>query len=191
MNTEIIIAVLLGIGLSASSGFRVFIPLLVASVASYFDVLHLGQGFDWLGSVPSMIVFGVAAVLEVIAYYIPVVDNFLDTIATPLAIGAGALLTTAVLPIDENLSRWAMGIIIGGGSAASIQTGTSLLRLFSTKATLTTANPIVSTTENVSATTSSILALFFPVLIGIIFLIIIGYVLFRMAKWKQSRNSSS
>ncbi|TXH60454.1 MAG: DUF4126 domain-containing protein [Bacteroidia bacterium] len=191
MNTEITIALLLGIGLSASSGFRVFIPLLVASVASYFDVLHLGQGFDWLGSVPSMIVFGVAAVVEVIAYYIPVVDNFLDTIATPLAIGAGALLTTAVLPIDENLSRWAMGIIIGGGSAASIQTGTSLLRLFSTKATLTTANPIVSTTENVSATTSSILALFFPVLIGIIFLIIIGYVLFRMAKWRQSKNSSS
>lgn len=191
MNTEIIIAVLLGIGLSASSGFRVFIPLLVASIASYFDVLHLGQGFDWLGSVPSMIVFGVAAVVEVIAYYIPVVDNFLDTIATPLAIGAGALLTTAVLPIDENLSRWAMGIIIGGGSAASIQTGTSLLRLFSTKATLTTANPIVSTTENVSATTSSILALFFPVLIGIIFLIIIGYVLFRMAKWRQAKNPSS
>ncbi len=191
MNTEIIIAILLGIGLSASSGFRVFIPLLVASVASYFDILHLGQGFDWLGSIPAMIIFGVAAVLEVIAYYIPVVDNFLDTIATPLAIGAGALLTTAVLPIDENLSRWAMGIIIGGGSAASIQTGTSLLRLFSTKATLTTANPIVSTTENISATSSSILALFFPVLIGIIFLIIIGYVLFRMAKWRQSKNPSA
>lgn len=191
MNTEIIIAVLLGIGLSASSGFRVFIPLLVASVASYFDVLHLGQGFDWLGSIPAMVVFGVAAVLEVIAYYIPVVDNLLDTIATPLAIGAGALLTTAVLPIDENLSRWVMGIIIGGGSAASIQTGTSLLRLFSTKATMTTANPIVSTTENVSATTSSILALFFPVLIGIFFLIIIGYVLFRWVKLRQSKKPSS
>lgn len=190
MEKEIIIAILLGIGLSASSSFRVFIPLLVASIAAHFNFLSLGAGFEWLSSMPAMIAFGVAAVVEVLAYYIPVVDNLLDSIATPLSIGAGALLATSVLPIDENLSRWTMGIIVGGGSAASIQTGTSLLRLFSAKTTMTAANPIVATTENISASVSSVMALFFPIFIGIVFLLLMVFIFSRLVKWnKRSRHS--
>lgn len=173
MSREMIISILLGIGLSASSGFRVFIPLLVVSVAAYFNFLNLGSDFEWIGSLPAMVCFGVAAVIEIAAYYIPIVDNFLDAIAAPLAVVAGALLATSVLPIDDNMSKWTMGIIVGGGSAAAVQSGTSMLRLLSTKATLTTGNPVVATGENTAALAGSVLSLFFPVLIGILFLLMI------------------
>lgn len=188
MSREIIISILLGIGLSASSGFRVFIPLLVASVAGYFDFLNLGSGFEWIGSLPAMICFGVAAVIEVAAYYIPIVDNFLDAIAAPLAVVAGALLATSVLPIDDNMSKWTMGIIVGGGSAAAVQSGTSMLRLFSTKATLTTGNPVVATGENTSALAGSVLSLVFPVLIGILFLLMILFITVMFFRWKVKRK---
>ena len=83
MNIETISAIALGIGLSASTGFRVFIPLLVAGVASRIGLLPLGESFAWMSSIPALISFGVAAVVEVLAYYIPLVDNLLDNIATP------------------------------------------------------------------------------------------------------------
>jgi len=119
INIETISAVALGIGLSASTGFRVFIPLLVAGIASHFGLLPLGESFEWMGSVPALISFGVAAVAEVLAYYIPFVDNLLDHIATPLSIGAGTLLMTSVFPADNEWIRWIMGFVVGGGAAGN------------------------------------------------------------------------
>ena len=99
INMETISAIALGIGLSASTGFRVFIPLLVAGLASHFGLLPLGENFAWMGSVPALISFSIATVVEVLAYYIPFVDNLLDNIATPLSVGAGTLLTVTPLPL--------------------------------------------------------------------------------------------
>lgn len=187
MNSEIIIAILLGIGLSASSGFRVFIPLLVASVSAYFGWLPIGESFSWLGSTPAMVCFGVAAIIEVLSYYIPVVDNLLDTISGPLALIAGTLLTVSVLPIDGDLSRWTLGVIVGGGSAGTVQAGTSALRLLSTKGTLTTANPILATTENVGAAGGSIFAIAFPVLAGIVFIGLIVLIVVKILRWRKRK----
>jgi hypothetical protein len=96
-------SVLLGIGLSASAGFRVFIPLLIAALAGKFDFLPLTESFQWMASWPAIICFGTATLIELVAYYIPVVDNFLDLITTPMAILAGTLLATSVLPVDNEL----------------------------------------------------------------------------------------
>lgn len=103
MNTELITAVAIGIGLAASAGFRVFVPMLVAAIAAKTGVLPLNESFLWLSSWTAIAILGTATVVEILAYYIPVVDNLLDTISTPLAIGAGTLLLTSVLPIDSEL----------------------------------------------------------------------------------------
>ena len=135
MNAEIITAIALGIALSASAGFRVFIPMLIASVASHFNIIPVSEGFAWLGSWAAMISFGVAAVVEVLAYYIPFVDNLLDTITTPLAVLAGTLLMTSVIPMDNELTKWIMGFVVGGGAAATMQSGSVLSRFASSKFT--------------------------------------------------------
>lgn len=180
LNIETISAIALGIGLSASTGFRVFIPLLVAGLASHFGILPLGESFSWMGSVPALICFGVAAVVEVLAYYIPFVDNLLDTIATPLSIGAGTLLMTSVFPSDSEWMKWTVGFIVGGGAAAAIQSGSALTRLFSSKFTAGAGNPVVSTGEGVAATGFSILSLFIPLAVAIVLVVFIVVVL-RMA----------
>ena len=71
--------------------------MLVMSIAAYSGHLHLSNGFDWLGTVPALVMLAVAAVLEIVAYYIPGVDNVLDALATPAALIAGTVVVAAVM----------------------------------------------------------------------------------------------
>lgn len=173
MNAELITAVAIGIGLAASAGFRVFVPMLVAAIAAKAGFLPLNESFQWLSSWTSIAILGTATIVEILAYYIPVVDNLLDTVSTPLAIGAGTLLLTSVLPIDSELIRWITGAAVGGGSAAVVQSGSALTRLTSTKLTAGLGNPVVATVENVAATGTSILSLIIPFFVLAIFLMLV------------------
>ena len=173
MNAELITAVAIGIGLAASAGFRVFVPMLVAAIAAKAGILPLNESFQWLSSWTSIAILGTATIVEILAYYIPVVDNILDTVATPLAVVAGTLLLTSVLPIDSELMKWITGAAVGGGSAAVVQSGSALTRLTSTKMTAGLGNPVVATVENVAATGTSILSLIIPFFVLAIFLLLV------------------
>jgi hypothetical protein len=190
LNTEVITAVALGIGLAASAGFRVFVPMLVASVAAHFGIFPVQEGFGWLAGWPAMISFGTATVLEIVAYYIPFVDNLLDSVTTPMAVGAGTLLLTSVLPIDNNMLKWITGFIIGGGIAATVQGGSVLARLASSTLTGGTANPAVSTGEHAAAVGTSLLSLVIPFIVVsvLLVLIIILLVFFRKKIFRGRSN---
>lgn len=182
MEKEIVIAVALGIGLSASAGFRVFVPMLVASIAAHTGFLHVNEGFQWLAGWPAMICFGTATFIEILAYYIPFIDNLLDTITTPLAIAAGTLLLTSVMPIDSDMLKWITGFIFGGGSAAAVQSGSVITRLASTKLTAGTANHAVATGENAVALGTSLLSLVVPILIAILVILLVIFILVQVRK---------
>ncbi|MCC6571465.1 MAG: DUF4126 domain-containing protein, partial [Chitinophagales bacterium] len=166
-DNKILISLLMGLGLSASSGFRVFVPLLVASIATKMGILQLGDGFQWMGSTPAIIAFAAATLFEIGGYYIPFVDNVLDTITTPASVIAGTLLTaSAILPDIDPMLKWGLGIVVGGGSAGVIQAGTALTRATSTATTAGTANPIVATVEHIFSIVGSILSLVIPFIIA-------------------------
>ena len=160
MDTTVSIA--LGIGLAAAVGFRVFLPLLVASIAAYTGHLHLNDSFAWLGSLTAITMLSVAALVEVLAYYIPAVDNLLDTVTAPLALVAGTLVSAAVIADMPPLIKWSTAIIAGGGVAAITQGVTTLVRAKSTAFTAGLGNPVVSTVEMVAAAIISLLALLAP-----------------------------
>jgi hypothetical protein len=159
---SIAVSIALGIGLAAAVGFRVFLPLLVAAVAAYTGHLHLDDRFAWLGSMTAIIMFGVAAVVEVAAYYIPAVDNLLDTVTAPLALVAGTVVSAAVITDMPPLIKWSTAIIAGGGVAAVTQGVTTLVRAKSTAFTAGLGNPVVSTVEMIAAVVISLLALLAP-----------------------------
>lgn len=194
MTLEMITAAALGIALSACCGFRVFVPLLAASLAGRFDWVTLPQDMSWMASFPAILCFGVAALLEIGAYYIPVVDNLLDAIATPLSVAAGTLLASSLLPVTETapLLRWGAALIAGGGMAGTIQLGTGLLRLLSTKGTATLGNPVVATGENAAAIGGSIFAFLFPVVLAVLLVIFVMWVLNKLVKqWGKLRRIKS
>ena len=191
MEKEIITAIALGIGLSASTGFRVFLPLLVAGIAARLGFLPLTESFSWLSGNTSLISLGVATIVEIGAYYIPFIDNLLDSISTPLAVGAGTLITASVLPADSELVKWITSFIVGGGAAAAVQGGTAALRLGSTWTTGGTGNFLVSTGENIAATVTPIVTIIIPVIMALLILgsfFIIFRLLFRRKKNKSAAN---
>ncbi|MEO5685225.1 MAG: DUF4126 domain-containing protein [Chitinophagaceae bacterium] len=188
---HILTAIALGIGLSACCGFRIFIPMLVGSVAAYNHWFNFSSDMQWLGSLPAVICFATAAVIEVGAYYFPFLDNILDAIAAPLAIGAGTLLAFAILPAadSEPMLRWVAALIAGGATAGTIHVGTGLLRLFSTKATLGTGNPVVASGENAVALTASILSFIIPIIIASILLIVVLWIGYKGVRRISSGKS--
>ena len=131
-DSDLALSIALGIGLAAATGFRVFLPMLITSAAAYSGHLPLGENFAWLGTAPALAMLGVAAVVEILAYYIPGVDNLLDTLATPAAFVAGTIVSAAVMADVSPMLKWTTAIIAGGGIAGVTQGVTALLRAKST-----------------------------------------------------------
>jgi hypothetical protein len=160
--------------------------MLAANVASMNGWITPAEGFAWLSTWPAFLVLFSASTAEIAAYYVPFIDNLLDTIATPAAVVAGTLLTTSVIQIDSPMLQWGLGLIVGGSTAGLIQAGTSLLRLFSSKTTAGIGNPIVSTLENAASFGMSGLAIFLPVIAFILALLIILWLLRRLLSLRKS-----
>jgi len=188
ISPETIFSILVGIGLAASVGFRIFVPLFALSLASYFNIIPLNENWQWVSSSSALIILGVATIVEVIAYFIPFLDNLLDTIAVPLAAIAGTAVMVATVSELDPTFTWALAIIAGGGTAAAIKGSTSTTRLASTTTTAGIGNPVISTVETGTSIVMSFLAIFIPV-IAIIFVIFIFWILFRVYKLFKSSKS--
>ena len=188
ITIEVLLSLAIGVGLAAAVGFRVFVPFTVISLASLSGYLDLAPGFDWIGSYPALLVFAVATVLEIAAYYIPWVDNLLDSIATPAAIVAGAVITASVVGDVSPLLRWSLAAIAGGGVAAAVQSGTVLLRGTSSTVTGGLGNFAVSSSELLGSVLTSLLAVFLPVVAvtGIAVLFVVAARKMRRRRLKQA-----
>ncbi len=178
MNPETIFSILIGIGLAASVGFRIFVPLFALSIASHYHLIPLNENWEWVGSSTAMITLGIATIVEIAAYLIPWLDNLLDTIAIPLAAVAGtAVMLSTMADIDPALT-WALAIIAGGGTATAVKASTSTTRLASTATTGGLVNPVVTTLETGTAIVMSVMSLLFPIL-AFIFVLVILWLVFR------------
>ena len=180
MSLDWILSACIGVGLAACCGFRVFVPLLVASAATKLGIIGTMGGFEWIGGWPALLGLTVATVFEVGAYYVPWLDNLLDTVATPASILAGTLLSTSFLQIDNPVLHWGLGLMLGGSSAGIIQAGTSLLRLGSTATTGGAANPVLATGENVASVGLSIFTIFLPLVAVVIIVLVLIFIIGRL-----------
>ncbi len=181
---DAVLAVGLGVALASACGLRVFLPLLVVGLGQRLGLPFAGYAPDWMSSYPALMLFGAAAFAEVVAYYVPWLDNALDTIAAPLAVSAGALIAAGVTSDLDPAVQWTAGIV-GGGGAAVTQVGTTALRAASTAVTGGLTNFVVSTLEWVTSVLFVIAALVFvPLAVG---LLVLGTVLI-VRKVRQVRR---
>ena len=187
MDANTIISILIGIGLAASVGFRIFVPLFALSIATHYNVMPLNESWEWVGSTTAIVSLGIATIVEIAAYFIPWVDNLLDTIAIPLAAVAGTAIMVATVADLSPAITWALAIIAGGGTATAVQTSTSTARLASTATTGGVANPIISSVETGTSIVMSTLAIFTPVF-AIIVVLIIFWILFKIYKRIKSKK---
>lgn len=142
-----LLSVGLGIGLAAACGFRVFVPLLVLSAASRAGMLELAGGFEWIGSIPALVTFAVATGIEIAAYYVPWLDNALDTVSGPAAVVAGVVVTASAVSGMDPVLRWTLAVIAGGGAAGAVKATMTVARGVSSFATAGLGNFLVASGE--------------------------------------------
>lgn len=188
---QIILGLLIGIGLSAATGLRVFVPLLGVSIAAHAGHLSLANGFQWLGTWPALTAFAAATVVEVAAYYIPWLDHALDAAAAPAAVLAGTVLTVSLLGEASPFMRWTLGIIAGGGVAGVVQAGSMLARGASTATTGGLGNPLVATVEFTGSVLLTLLAILLPVLCAALALALVFFAISRFARRPRRPSAAS
>ena len=186
------LSIVLGIALAAATGFRVFLPMLIVSGAAYTGHLTLSDSFAWLGTPYALTMLSVAALAEILAYYIPVIDNLLDSLATPAAFVAGTVVSAAVMTDVPPMVKWTAAVIAGGGIAGLTQGVTAILRAHSTAWTGGLGNSVIATAELVGALLICFLALAIPaaaIALVIIFLWLAVRTLHQLFRGSQSTNS--
>ncbi len=186
---ETAISIMVGISLAASAGFRVFVPLLVLSAASAAGIVPLSSGFEWIGTRPALLVFAAATLAEILAFYIPWVDNALDVAAQPMAMVAGLVVTAAVLADLSPLWKWSLAIVAGGGVAGALQGSTVVARGASTLTTAGLGNFAVSTIEVIGSIVTSVLAIFAP-LVGAVLVVALIVIAFRIVRRYRGRRAA-
>jgi hypothetical protein len=177
--SDFALSIVLGIALAAATGFRVFLPMLIVSGAAYTGHLSLDNSFAWLGTPSALTMLSVAALAEILAYYIPVIDNLLDSLATPAAFVAGIVVSAAVMTDMPPMVKWTAAVIAGGGIAGLTQGVTAMLRAHSTVLTGGLGNPVIATVELGVALMMSFLALVAPV-IAIVLVILFLWLAIRL-----------
>jgi hypothetical protein len=190
-NVDLALSFVLGVGLAAATGFRVFLPMLIVSAAAYTGHLPLGEGFAWLGTPAALTMLGAAALAEIAAYSIPGVDNLLDTLATPAAFAAGTVVSAAVMTDLPPMLKWTAAIIAGGGVAGLTQGVTAMLRANSTVFTGGLGNLVIAIAELGGALLVSLLALAAPLAalaVVILFLWLAVRLLGRLLRGAQQPN---
>ena len=161
-GSDLALSIALGVVLAAATGFRVFLPMLIVSGAAYTGHLSLDNSFAWLGTPFALTMLSVAALVEVLAYYVPGVDNLLDAVATPAAFVAGTIVSAAVMTDLPPMAKWMAAVIAGGGTASLTQGVTTILRAKSTVVTGGFGNPVIATGELGGSVLLSLLALAAP-----------------------------
>ena len=173
-------SIMIGVALSATCGFRVFVPLLAVNIgtraldADGQPLIELAGGFDWLSSDIALVVFLVATLFEIGGYYIPWIDNLLDTIASPASIVAGTVITASFVTGMDPWLQWLLGVIAGGGAAGAVQATTVVARAGSTVTTGGLGNPIVASVETSGAFLGSALSIVAVKFAIVVFVLLLG-----------------
>ncbi len=185
------LALCMGLSLSAACGLRVFMPLFVLAAAARWCSLPVTDSLAWVQTDAALICLGTATVIELLGYYIPLVDNALDTIQTPLALAAGIVVMGGMMDGLPDYLQWGIGTIGGAGVAGAVKLGSNALRLASTATTGGLGNGIFATLENILAATGTVLALIVPVLALLGFIALVALVWLSVRRLRRRETATA
>ena len=179
---ETALSLMLGLGLAAAVGLRIFVPFLLVSLAAYTGHLDLSEGQAWIGTLPALIMFAAATLAEIAAYNIPWFDHLLDTISGPAAVVCGAVLMASAIVDLDPLIKWPVAIIAGGGTAGLIRGAGAGLRMGSTAVTGGLGNPLWASVETTGSLVFTLMALFVPVVALVLTVLLLVIIVRRSAR---------
>jgi len=186
---ELLLGVFSAFGLSASAGLNAYIPLLVVGAIAHYlpNTLALSKPFDLLANPWILILLGILVIIEMVADKVPAVNHLNDLIQTVVRPVAGAIAFAASAHVVTNISpvlALACGLLVAGGVHT---VKSAAVRPAVTAATAGAGNIPVSIAEDVFATITSFLAVFIPLIMGTITIILLVLVIW----WWMSRKEKN
>ena len=190
---NLIVSIFLAIGLSAACGFRIFVPPLSYGLLYKAGLVQLGEGWTWIGNDFILVILSLAAVVEICAFFIPWIDNLLDTLATPASILAGTLLSASCLSDFPPGLQWILSLITGVSITGGFQVATLTIRGSSSLFTGGLMNPLFTIFEGVISLVITITMIISPILgiLLIIFLALFIRKIFLKFRKRRSLKKSS
>lgn len=162
-----------------------FLPLLALSAGAKLGLVTPSEGWEWIASTPALVALSCATFVEVAGYSVPWIDHALDTLATPLAVTAGAvaaLSTMGVVSGIDPMVSHAGALLTGGAAAGAVQGASVLTRVASTTLTAGVANPVISWIQNAVSAAFSLIAIVAPVVAGLALLLIAAILVRRWTR---------
>lgn len=190
------LAALTGLGLSAAAGLNAYIPfLVVALLARFTDVITLPSAFAWIES-PWAIGVGVILLLaEVTLDKVPVVDSVNDAIQTavrPASAGVIVAATTAAQDFEDSSSMFTdnpwIGIVLGAVVALVVHSTKATVRPVVNAGTAGIGAPVLSTVEDGASIGLSLVAVFLPLLVIVVLVVMAWFVWWALRRLGDSRR---
>ena len=186
---DFLLSLITGICLSATSGFRIFIPFLFISIASLTGDLTLSEDFSWMASFPALIVLSLLTIAEIAGYYNPWIDNALDMLTTALSLFSGFILTKIFISDLSSILSWSISILLGITVALTVQFLTDKARTLTGYFKSGYGNQILATSELFFAILFSFLTIYVsPVLSFVILTITVTYFFNRVLKERRRQG---
>lgn len=191
--------VLTGSGLALSAGLNAFIPMLsIGLLARYTEMVTLPPAWAWLENGWVLVILGVLLLLDVVADKVPAVDHVNDIVQTLVRPTAGGIVfaagsssqTPAITDPGEFFTSEAVwpfviGVILALSTHVAKASGRAVVNL----STAGVGAPVVSTVEDVSALTMTVLAILVPVLVIVFLVILVGLGFWIWQRRTQRRRS--
>lgn len=190
METWILPAAL-GIGLAAATGLKTFLPLLMLSLATRFQLfgVELNDSFAWVASTPALVALAVATGVEFLADKVPVLDNALSVVGAVTRPAAGIVAAGSVFAGVDPVVAAVAGVILGAPTALALHGAQSGVRLGSTATTAGLGNPVLSLVEDVLSFVLVLWAFVVPLLVPVLVALLL-FGLWRLAR-RVSRGRSA
>ena len=184
-----ILPALLGLGLAAASGLRIFVPLLATALVAKFGLfgIELNESMAWATSNGAIAALAIATVVEIVADKVPVLDNALHTLGIVARPVAGAVVAGSVFAGLDPTTAAIAGIIVGAPTALAFGAAQGGARAASTATTGGLGNPILSVIEDVLSFFTVAIALFFPVIVPL-FLALLFWAVWRLFRKVRPRR---
>jgi hypothetical protein len=171
-------------GLSASAGLNAYVPLLVVGLMARFtDWIKLTPPWDTLSNEWVLLVLGVLFLIEVLADKVPAVNHINDVIQTFVRPVAGAIVFAAsahtladVAPVLAMICGLLISGTVHGAKALAVRPAVTIT-------TGGTANPVVSTLEDLTAFVLSIVAVLIPIVLGALICVVAAWLIWLI--WRR------
>ncbi len=183
------VEILSAFGLSAATGLNAYLPLLIVGlIARFTDWITLKAPWNTLENTWVLVAVAILLVIETVVDKIPAVDTINDIIQTFIRPAAGAVLFAAGSNVISDISPVAAmicGLLVAGGVHAAKATARPVI----TAGTAGTANPVISTAEDVVSGVSAFMAIVLPVLAAVFIVALLG--LFIWWKVRKAGNRTA